>query len=43
MKLSELALLVGGELRGDPDYQVVGISSPQKPKERTVVFCQSKK
>ncbi len=43
MKLSELALLVGGELRGDPDYQVVGISSPQKPKERTAVFCQSKK
>lgn len=43
MKLSELTLLVDGELRGNPDYEIVGLSSPQKPKERTVVFCQSKK
>ncbi|MDQ7037776.1 MAG: UDP-3-O-(3-hydroxymyristoyl)glucosamine N-acyltransferase [Aquificota bacterium] len=43
MKVSELARIVGGKVVGDPETEVDGVSSPQNPKEGTVVFCQSEK
>lgn len=43
MRLGELARLVGGALKGDPDLEIVGISSSQNPREKTVVFCQSER
>ena len=43
MKLGELAELVGGKLEGDPSVEIEGVSSPQNPKEGTVVFCQSER
>ncbi len=41
MKLGEIAELLGGELSGNPDLEVGGISSVQNPKPGTIVFCQS--
>jgi len=41
MKLSEIARAIGGELRGDPELEVRGVSSPSNVKEGTVVFCSS--
>ena len=43
MRLGELADLLGGKLIGDQNVEIKGVSSPQKPKEGTVVFCQSDK
>lgn len=43
MKLGEIAKLLEGKLVGDPNIEIKGISSPQKPKEGTLVFCQSNK
>ncbi|WP_457601376.1 UDP-3-O-(3-hydroxymyristoyl)glucosamine N-acyltransferase [Hydrogenivirga sp.] len=43
MKLRDIAELTGGELHGDPELELKGISSPQKPREGSVVFCQSPK
>ncbi len=40
MKLKELADLLEGQLHGDPDKEVLGISSPENPKSGTVVFLQ---
>ncbi|MDW8294050.1 MAG: UDP-3-O-(3-hydroxymyristoyl)glucosamine N-acyltransferase [Aquificaceae bacterium] len=40
MKLRELSELLQGELYGDGDFEFVGLSSPENPKERTVIFCQ---
>jgi UDP-3-O-[3-hydroxymyristoyl] glucosamine N-acyltransferase len=41
MKLGDIARVVEGELFGDPELAVEGISSPQNPKPGTVIFCQS--
>ncbi|WP_448583441.1 UDP-3-O-(3-hydroxymyristoyl)glucosamine N-acyltransferase [Thermocrinis sp.] len=41
-KASEVAKLLGGELFGK-DLELRGISSIQKPKEGTIIFCQSLK
>ncbi|RLJ70539.1 UDP-3-O-[3-hydroxymyristoyl] glucosamine N-acyltransferase [Hydrogenivirga caldilitoris] len=43
MKLKDIAELTGGELYGDPELELAGVSSPQNPKLGTVVFCQSEK
>ena len=43
MKLRDIHGLIGGELHGDPELELRGISSPQRPGEGTVVFCQSEK
>ena len=43
MNLGEIAREIGGDLRGDPSLPVKGISSPQNPREGTIVFCQSKR
>ena len=43
MKLREVAEIVRGKVVGDPEAEVEGVSTPQNPKEGTVVFCQSKK
>lgn len=40
MKLSELAVLLEGELSGSPHMEVWGISSPENPKSGTVIFLQ---
>lgn len=40
MRLSEIAELLQGELHGDPDLEVKGISSVDNPREGTIVFCQ---
>ncbi|MCS6875793.1 MAG: UDP-3-O-(3-hydroxymyristoyl)glucosamine N-acyltransferase [Aquificaceae bacterium] len=40
MKLKELSELVQGELYGDGDLEFNRISTPQNPKDKTVVFCQ---
>ncbi|MFN7064895.1 MAG: UDP-3-O-(3-hydroxymyristoyl)glucosamine N-acyltransferase [Aquificaceae bacterium] len=39
MKLKDLAGLLGGELFGDEDFEIESISSPERPKENSVVFC----
>ncbi len=39
MKLSELASFLGGELHGNPEFEVKGVSSPENPKDGTVIFC----
>lgn len=41
MNLSEVAKLIGADLFADPEAKVKGVSSPQNPKEGTLVFCQS--
>ena len=41
MKAGEVAQLIGGNLHGDPDFEIEGVSSPQNPKPNTAVFCQS--
>ena len=43
MKAGEVAQLIDGELHGDPNFEIEGVSSPQNPKPRTAVFCQSAK
>ncbi len=43
MKLGEVARAVEGELKGDENLELRGISSPSVPKEGTVVFCPSAK
>ncbi len=43
MKLGDIAREIGGMLVGDPGVEISGISSPQNPKEGTVIFCQSEK
>ncbi len=41
MKLLDLANLLGGYLHGDPEGKIIGVSSPENPREGTVVFCQN--
>jgi UDP-3-O-[3-hydroxymyristoyl] glucosamine N-acyltransferase len=43
MRLKEVADLLEGRLVGDPTLEVKGVSSPQNPKEGTLVFCQSER
>ncbi len=43
MKLRELAELIEGELYGDEHFEVIGLSSPEKPKEKSVIFLQDVK
>ncbi len=43
MKIGQVADMVQGKVVGDPEVEVEGLSSPQSPRERTLVFCQSKK
>ncbi|MFN3870494.1 MAG: UDP-3-O-(3-hydroxymyristoyl)glucosamine N-acyltransferase [Aquificaceae bacterium] len=43
MKLDKLAELLEGELFGDGDFEILSISTPQRPKENSVIFCQSAK
>ncbi len=43
MKLGEVADLLEGILKGDPEIEIRGISSPQNPTQGTIVFCQSEK
>ncbi|MCX8060709.1 MAG: UDP-3-O-(3-hydroxymyristoyl)glucosamine N-acyltransferase, partial [Aquificaceae bacterium] len=40
MNLWELSKLLEGQLRGDGDFQVQGVSSPEYPKEGTAIFCK---
>ncbi len=40
MKLGEIAELIEGELFGDGNFEVFSISSIEKPKNRSLVFCQ---
>jgi len=43
MKLGYVAQLLEGELQGDENFQIDGISSVEDPKPRTLVFCWNKK
>jgi UDP-3-O-[3-hydroxymyristoyl] glucosamine N-acyltransferase len=43
MKLKEIASLIGGTLKGDPEVSVEGVSSPENPREGTLIFCSSLK
>ena len=43
MKLGYVARLLEGELQGDENFQIDGISSVEDPKPRTLVFCWNKK
>ncbi len=43
MKLREIAHLLEGDLKGDPNAEVQGISSPQRSRKGTIVFCRDKK
>ncbi len=43
MKLGEIARLLKGELVGDPELEVEGVSSPLKPRRGTLVFCRDKR
>ncbi|MFN3598153.1 MAG: UDP-3-O-(3-hydroxymyristoyl)glucosamine N-acyltransferase [Aquificaceae bacterium] len=43
MKLHRLAELLEGGLFGDGGFEVLSLSSPQKPKENSLIFCQSPK
>lgn len=40
MKLGDIARLIEGELFGDENFEVLSIASPQKPKEKAIIFCQ---
>jgi len=42
MKLGEVAQLLEGHLRGDPEVEISGVSSPKNPREGTLVFCRNK-
>ncbi len=43
MKLKQIAQLLEAELVGNPELEVYGISSVEKPKEGTLVFCEEGK
>ncbi|MFN4320277.1 MAG: UDP-3-O-(3-hydroxymyristoyl)glucosamine N-acyltransferase [Aquificaceae bacterium] len=40
MKLKELAELIEGELCSNKDFEFVGLASPEKPKDKAVIFLQ---
>jgi|UniRef100_A0A7C2ZP24 UDP-3-O-[3-hydroxymyristoyl] glucosamine N-acyltransferase len=40
MKLKELAELIEGEPHGDKEFEFVGLASPEKPKDKSVIFLQ---
>ncbi|SNZ11593.1 UDP-3-O-(3-hydroxymyristoyl)glucosamine N-acyltransferase [Hydrogenobacter hydrogenophilus] len=42
MRLSDVASILGGELQGDENFEINGISSVEDPKPRTLVFCWNK-
>ncbi len=41
MKLGDVARVIGGELHGDAEVELIGISSPRNPRQGGIVFCQS--
>ncbi|HIE09099.1 MAG TPA: UDP-3-O-(3-hydroxymyristoyl)glucosamine N-acyltransferase, partial [Armatimonadetes bacterium] len=43
MRLGELAEKIGGELVGDPEVEVKGVSSLEEPREGSVVWIESPK
>jgi len=43
LTLQEIAKVVNGELKGNLNLKIHGISTPENPKPETIVFCQSKK
>jgi len=40
--LGEVAKVLQGELKGNPQIKIKGISTPENPKEGTLVFCRNK-
>ncbi|MCS7277639.1 MAG: UDP-3-O-(3-hydroxymyristoyl)glucosamine N-acyltransferase [Aquificaceae bacterium] len=42
MKLLEVSYFLQGELKGDGNFEVSGLSSPENPTEGSLVFCQDK-
>ncbi|ADC89211.1 UDP-3-O-(3-hydroxymyristoyl) glucosamine N- acyltransferase [Thermocrinis albus DSM 14484] len=43
MLASDVARVTGGKLVGNPLKELLGVSSVDKPRERTVIFCHSSK
>ena len=41
MNLGDVARAIGGELHGDAEIELIGISSPRSPRQGSIVFCQS--
>ncbi|EDP75674.1 UDP-3-O-(3-hydroxymyristoyl)glucosamine N-acyltransferase [Hydrogenivirga sp. 128-5-R1-1] len=41
MKLGDVTHVIGGELHGDAEVELIGISSPRNPRQGSIVFCQS--
>ncbi|WP_243694503.1 hypothetical protein [Aquifex aeolicus] len=39
--LGEIARIIKGELKGNHNIKIKGISTPENPKENTVVFCRN--
>lgn len=43
ISLKKIAQVIEGRLKGNPREEITGISTPENPKEDTIVFCKTEK